>query len=456
MTRLVFWTSLGALAWTHAGYALALALLRRLRGAAATPVRAPPRRTARPAARRDRRARRRRAAAARLPDRRRLQRGGGDRGQGRRRARARLAARPARAHRRGRRRRGAGRGHDRRARPRRGRRPRARASPRRQDPRPGRRGASGHAAISSPSPTRTRAGPPTRCARLTDAFADPAVGYACGQVSFVNEGGTNQEGLYWRYELWLRGHESALASVTAGNGAIYAVRPEAYIEVDPVMGHDLSLPFNLVKRGWRAVEVPAAGDGEDGAVDRGRVAAQAADDEPHAGRSSCAAGCSTRAATARCTRGMVFSHRVLRYAVAVPPRRARRGDARAAAGAVRCRRRRRSGRPRSWPVRSPRPGDPRARYSSRATTCSRRRRSRPGSMTGPATARPRGGTRRRAPAERGEHGRLGAAPREARQQRGRSRPRPRPRAGRCAGPPPRPASPPAARRSASSRGRRRE
>src|SRR6187200_163366 len=34
MTRLVFWTSLGALAWTHAGYALALALLRRLRGAA--------------------------------------------------------------------------------------------------------------------------------------------------------------------------------------------------------------------------------------------------------------------------------------------------------------------------------------------------------------------------------------------------------------------------------------
>src|SRR4051795_933817 len=98
---------------------------------------------------------------------------------------------------------------------------------------------------------------PDALRRLADAFADPAVGYACGQVSFVNEGGTNQEGLYWRYELWLRGHESALASVTAGNGAIYAVRPDAYIEVDPVMGHDLSLPFNLVKRGWRAVEVPA-------------------------------------------------------------------------------------------------------------------------------------------------------------------------------------------------------
>jgi hypothetical protein len=93
---------------------------------------------------------------------------------------------------------------------------------------------------------------------LAAAFADPGVGYACGRVAFVNEGGTNQEGVYWRYEMWLRGRESALASVTAGNGAIYAVRPEAYVEVDPVMGHDLSFPFTMVKRGWRAVDVPGA------------------------------------------------------------------------------------------------------------------------------------------------------------------------------------------------------
>ena len=43
-----------------------------------------------------------------------------------------------------------------------------------------------------------------------------------------------------------------------GNGAIYATRREAYVEVDPIMGHDLSFPFNMVKRGWRAVYVPAA------------------------------------------------------------------------------------------------------------------------------------------------------------------------------------------------------
>ena len=99
---------------------------------------------------------------------------------------------------------------------------------------------------------------PDALARLVAAFADPAVGYACGQVRFVSDNGTNQEGVYWRYELWLRAQESALASVTAGNGAIYAVRREAYVEVDPVMGHDLSFPFLMVKRGRRAVYVAEA------------------------------------------------------------------------------------------------------------------------------------------------------------------------------------------------------
>jgi cellulose synthase/poly-beta-1,6-N-acetylglucosamine synthase-like glycosyltransferase len=96
---------------------------------------------------------------------------------------------------------------------------------------------------------------PDALLHLAAAFDDPAVGYACGQVRFINESGTNQEGLYWRYEMWLREHESALASVTAGNGAIYAVRPDAF---RPIEGHDLALPFHVVKDGRRAVYVPLA------------------------------------------------------------------------------------------------------------------------------------------------------------------------------------------------------
>jgi len=97
---------------------------------------------------------------------------------------------------------------------------------------------------------------------LVAAFEDPRVGYACGQVRFVQAAAGaaagNQEGVYWRYELAVRSLESRLSSITAGNGAIYATRRSSYLVVDPVMGHDLSLPFNMVKRGLRAVYVPSA------------------------------------------------------------------------------------------------------------------------------------------------------------------------------------------------------
>jgi glycosyltransferase involved in cell wall biosynthesis len=101
---------------------------------------------------------------------------------------------------------------------------------------------------------------PDAARRLVGAFEDPHVGYACGQVRFVQAaaGGENQEGSYWRYELAVRALESRLSSITAGNGAIYATRRDSYIVVDPIMGHDLSFPFNIVKRGQRAVYVSQA------------------------------------------------------------------------------------------------------------------------------------------------------------------------------------------------------
>jgi glycosyltransferase involved in cell wall biosynthesis len=95
--------------------------------------------------------------------------------------------------------------------------------------------------------------------RLVAPFeADQRVGYVCGDVRFLGEDGTNQEGLYWRYEMLLRALESRVRSVTGGNGAIYATRRQSYLVVDPIMGHDLSFPFNMVKRGWLAQYVPDA------------------------------------------------------------------------------------------------------------------------------------------------------------------------------------------------------
>jgi glycosyltransferase involved in cell wall biosynthesis len=99
---------------------------------------------------------------------------------------------------------------------------------------------------------------PAALEALVEAFADPRVGYACGELRYLAADGSNQEGAYWRYETAIRRMESRLASITAGNGAIYAVRRAAYLHLDPRVSHDLSFPFNLVKRGWRAVVVPGA------------------------------------------------------------------------------------------------------------------------------------------------------------------------------------------------------
>jgi cellulose synthase/poly-beta-1,6-N-acetylglucosamine synthase-like glycosyltransferase len=119
---------------------------------------------------------------------------------------------------------------------------------------------------------------PDALRHLVEPFADPVIGCACGQVRFLapdhgrhfnryadekstargGEGGGNLEGAYWRYEMAVREMESALAGITAGNGAIYAVRRDAYIPLPPSGSHDLSFPFLLAKRGLRSLYVPWA------------------------------------------------------------------------------------------------------------------------------------------------------------------------------------------------------
>jgi len=94
--------------------------------------------------------------------------------------------------------------------------------------------------------------------RLVENFADPAVAYVAGKLQLTASDGTNREGLYWRYELWLRSNESRLGSITAGNGAIYAVRRSDYVEDDAITGHDFGLPFRMVQSKRRAVFEPLA------------------------------------------------------------------------------------------------------------------------------------------------------------------------------------------------------
>src|SRR5437868_4743145 len=99
---------------------------------------------------------------------------------------------------------------------------------------------------------------PDALRKLVRNIADPRVAYVCGRLRLETPDGSNKEGVYWRYELVTREGESRLGSVTAGNGAVYALRRSDYVEVDPRFGHDLSLPYRMVQRGRRAVYEPEA------------------------------------------------------------------------------------------------------------------------------------------------------------------------------------------------------
>jgi cellulose synthase/poly-beta-1,6-N-acetylglucosamine synthase-like glycosyltransferase len=99
---------------------------------------------------------------------------------------------------------------------------------------------------------------PDALRRLVEPFGDPRVGYVCGQVRLSSDGPRTEEGAYWRYEMAVRRLESGLGGITAGNGAIYATRRDAYLVLDSARGHDLSFPFAMTKRGWRALYAPDA------------------------------------------------------------------------------------------------------------------------------------------------------------------------------------------------------
>ena len=154
---------------------------------------------------------------------------------------------------------------------------------------------------------------PPALARLVSNFADPDVAYACGNLRLRRADGTNQEGLYWRYELWLRNNEARIGSITAGNGGIYAVRRTDYLFSDSGgrAGHDLGLPYRLVQRGRRAVS--------DGSAVAWESPASDSEDE-YRRKVRMSARCWQHVAGGRMLRGggplfliEIVSHRLLRY-----------------------------------------------------------------------------------------------------------------------------------------------
>ncbi len=86
---------------------------------------------------------------------------------------------------------------------------------------------------------------PDAARNLAAWFVDPAVGVACGKLVLVDPvDGRNVDGLYWRYETFLKLCESRLGALLGTNGGIYAVRKSAFRPIPPdTIVDDFVLPL---------------------------------------------------------------------------------------------------------------------------------------------------------------------------------------------------------------------
>jgi cellulose synthase/poly-beta-1,6-N-acetylglucosamine synthase-like glycosyltransferase len=91
---------------------------------------------------------------------------------------------------------------------------------------------------------------------LVSNFADPSVGAVSGEL-MLNAGTTatgDGVGFYWRYEKFIRRHESRTDSTVGATGAIYAIRRPLFepIPANTILD-DVLVPMRVVRRGYRVL-----------------------------------------------------------------------------------------------------------------------------------------------------------------------------------------------------------
>lgn len=102
---------------------------------------------------------------------------------------------------------------------------------------------------------------------LVRHFADESVGCVAGEKRILKEKltGENAEGLYWRYESFLKKLDSELWSVIGAAGELFAIRKELCekLIVKDVIIEDFVLSLNVCRNGYRVVYEPNAYAEED-------------------------------------------------------------------------------------------------------------------------------------------------------------------------------------------------
>jgi len=95
--------------------------------------------------------------------------------------------------------------------------------------------------------------------RLVQNFADPTVGAVSTEDVIVDTAGDpTAEGLYVKYEMWVRRLESRFHSLVGLSGSCFAVRRELCTDWSPTLASDFMGALRAARGGFRSVADPAA------------------------------------------------------------------------------------------------------------------------------------------------------------------------------------------------------
>lgn len=97
--------------------------------------------------------------------------------------------------------------------------------------------------------------------KLVRNFADPKIGCVSGELRYINPQKSaigESEGIYWRYEVFIKNLESKIHSLLGANGSIYAMRKKLYRPLSKYRGDDFDLPIRVLQQGYGVVLEPEA------------------------------------------------------------------------------------------------------------------------------------------------------------------------------------------------------
>ena len=90
--------------------------------------------------------------------------------------------------------------------------------------------------------------------RIVRRFDDPEVGCVAGEKKVLAEGGTaaDTEGLYWKYESFLKSLDDRLSSAMGAAGELIAIRRSLWVPIPKgVLGDDMILSMGVLRKGYK-------------------------------------------------------------------------------------------------------------------------------------------------------------------------------------------------------------